>query len=288
MGVQQLFLYHHRRRTHLEGDSIGLSAAYDSRYCAGISWQIRMGICNHGAVHGTRDTGQPRADDLLLSVHHSLHGAGLSVGCRAKSSPGTVWQGYWRVLCGCRTGRCHQPFQPLPHLAVHPGVDARKERAGEEELCQPDKQRSRPRLHHSVELWHRRDMDPARTQHQGRSVNAACHERKGYAESRPAVLSDLPATGTVLGQPARHKRSGICWSLCADAVRTGSVHRQRTDEVGAVHCYLSVDTAVVGPQLHVVYRPFPRLCAYVCQVPNGGFDTRDSRIHHSVAGNVGA
>ena len=55
LGVQHLFPYHHRCRTHLEGVGFGLSATTDSRTCAGLSRQISVGIPAHSHFHCIRD-----------------------------------------------------------------------------------------------------------------------------------------------------------------------------------------------------------------------------------------
>ena len=288
MGFQQLLLHHHRRRTHLEGDCAGLSAADDCGHRARLPRQVCVGLRAHGSVHGARDSGQPRADDLLLSVHRAVHGHSLSRRGSAPEADGAFRQGYGCMRGGGGAGRGNQPLQPLPYVAVHAGVDARQERAGEEELCQPDFERPRPRLHHAVELRHRRDLDAARAQHQGRRFGAAGAEREGYGESQPRVLPDISADGSVLGRPAGHKRSGVRRSVRDDALRAGSVHSERPDEVGAARCDGALRTALVGQKLHVVHRPFPRLCAYVRQVPHRGVDTCHRRVHHSAAGYAGA
>ena len=168
-------------------------------------------------------------------------------------------------------------------MAVHAGVDARQERAGEEERCQPDFERLGPRLYHAVELRCRRDLDPARAQHQGRRFGAVGAEREGDGEGEPRVLSDISAVGPVLGQPAGHKRSGVRRSVRYAALRAGSVHSEGPDEVGTARCDGALRTALVGQKLHVVHRPLPRLCADVREVPHRGVDTRHRRIHHSAA-----
>ena len=288
LGIQQLLLHHHRSRTHLESDSTRLPAADDCGHSARIQGQIPVGIRGDSHIHRTRNTCQPCADDILLHVHHSIHGTRLPRGSHTEKTARTVRQGYGGVHSRRNPGRGDKPQQPVPHMAVCQGVDARQERTREKELCQPDFERTRPRLHNTMELRHRRDMDPARAQHQGRSVGTIGTKRESHGESRPAVLRDLPAAGTVLGQSAGYKRSRLCGSLRADALHFGSVHRERPHEVGTVRRHSTLDTALMGTQLHVVHRPLPRLCAHVCQVPHGGIHPRHSRIHHPAACDDGA
>lgn len=52
MGFLQLFLYHHSRRTHMEGHGFGISAADDCRCGAGFRGQISVGIHNNCSVYG--------------------------------------------------------------------------------------------------------------------------------------------------------------------------------------------------------------------------------------------
>ena len=196
-------------------------------------------------------------------------------------------QGYGSVS-GRRGDRSvRQSFQPVSHLGVHPGVDARQERACEGGLRQPDRERARPRLHHAVELRHRRDMDPARAQHQGRRVSSAVDEPDGYGEGRPAVHADIPAARAVLGRAAGHERTSVCGCFRADALHSGTLHSEGWHQVGVACGDGSVNTAVVGTQFHVVHRPVPRLCADVLQVQDGGFHTRHSRVHHPAACHAG-
>ena len=92
------------------------------------------------------------------------------------------------VCCRCHNRYMHQPEQPLSHMGVQPGVDARQERTGEKEHGKPDKQRTRPRLYNAVELRHRRDMDSARAQHQGRRINAFGTEQDCHGTCRSTTL----------------------------------------------------------------------------------------------------
>ncbi len=188
MGFQQLLLHHNRRRTHLESDSPRLPAAHDCGHSARIQGQIPVGFCGDSPLHRTRNSCQPRADDILLYVHHRVHGARLPRGSHTEEAACTVRQGHGGVHCSRHVGRGDKPQQPVPHMAVCQGVDARQERTREKELCQPDFKRTRPRLHHAMELRHRRDMDAARAQHQGRSVGAFGKQRESHGKGRPAVL----------------------------------------------------------------------------------------------------
>ena len=242
-----------------------------------------MGFRRHRTVHCFRDLGQPRADDLLLYVHHRAHGGCVSCRCHPQEAAAALPESYG---CGSsssldRSG--YQCFQSVSHMAVLAGIDARKERTGEEELGKPDRQRPRTRLHNPVELRHRRDVDTAYPQHKGRSIGA--HEPKQHSaeERRPDVWLHLSADRTVLGRATGHERPRICRCLRHAAVRSGTVHRQRTDEVGAPCSDHSVDYALVGTQLHAPYRLLHRPYAHVCQVQDSGIDTRYSRVHHPSA-----
>ena len=57
MGVQQLFPHHHRRRSPVEGDGAGLSAANDCGHRARLSRQVALGIHRYGDIHGIRGEG---------------------------------------------------------------------------------------------------------------------------------------------------------------------------------------------------------------------------------------
>ncbi len=130
LGFLQLFLYHHRGRTYLEGDGIGLSAPNDSGCGAGLSREISVGIPIDGHLHGLRDKSQPCSDDLLLSIHHPVHDHCLSRGSHSRETAGSFWKGYCRLCC-CSPDRCqyqHQQF--ISYLGVWTGIDAWKKRIG--------------------------------------------------------------------------------------------------------------------------------------------------------------
>ena len=74
MGILELFLHHHCRRAYLEGDSTGLSAPDDCGPRAGLSREIPVGTVGDGTVWGAGNIGQPRADDVLLSVYRAGDG----------------------------------------------------------------------------------------------------------------------------------------------------------------------------------------------------------------------
>ena len=89
-----------------------------------------------------------------------------------------------------------------------------------------------------------------------------------------------------MGRTAGYKRTGVCGGLRADAVCLGSVHRERTDEVGFAGCYHPVHLTVVGKELHGTDGFLHRLCADVCQVPHGGFHIGNRRVYHSATGHA--
>ncbi len=187
----------------------------------------------------------------------------------------------------CPHRHCPQPLQPLPYLAVWTGDHARQERTGEEELRQPDQFRSGPRLHHPVELRHRRDVDTPCSQCQGRCQRSPRTEREGDGEGRPQLRADLPATGAVLGQPARHERPRVCGCLRDDALRPGPLHREGSDEMGVARRHHPEHPALMGKELHALHQFLPRLCADVRQVPNGSVHPRHCRVHHPLVGDDG-
>ena len=181
----------------------------------------------------------------------------------------------------------HQPEQPVPHLAIRPGKYARQERTGQEECCQPDQQRSGPRLHHAMELRHRRDMDTAHPQCQRRSLCVAGCQRDSNGKSQSGVHTGLPTARTILGRPARHQRPSICRRVCHDAFHPRTVHRERADEVGIAGSHHPLHIAVVGAQLHAVHRLLLGLYPPLCQVPYRGLDIGHCRIYHPAAGHDG-
>ena len=75
--------------------------------------------------------------------------------------------------------------------------------------------------------------------------------------------------------------------VCDDALHPWSLHRERSCEMGVIGGYHPVDPPLMGQKLHGLYRLLPRLCAHVCEVPHGGVDPGDCRVHHPLAGDAG-
>ena len=151
------------------------------------------------------------------------------------------------------------------------------------ELCQPDFERTRPRLHNTMELRHRRDMDPARAQHQGRSVGTIGTKRESHGESRPQFYEIYQQLGQYWGN-----QPGTSGPVYVGAFVLMLFILGLFIVKGPMKWALFAATALSillswGTQLHVVHRPLPRLCAHVCQVPHGGIHPRHSRIHHPAA-----
>ena len=184
VGLLHLFPDYHCCRPHLEGVGTGLPTADDSGRGVGLPGEVPLGTHPDGPVHGLRGVCQPRADDVLLPVHHLLHGAGLLGRGHPRAPYGPLPESYGCVRGGWSRGHPGEPVEPLPHLAVQPGVDAQQERAGEEEHGQPDQQRTGARLHHAVVVWHRRDLDAPGAQHEGGGLAAVGHEQDGDGACR--------------------------------------------------------------------------------------------------------
>ena len=110
-----------------------------------------------------------------------------------------------------------------------------------------------------MELRCGRDLDVACAEYQGWGIGSAGRKHQGDGESRPEFHANLSAVGTVLGRTTGHKRPGLCGSLCADALHSGSVHRERADEMGAVGSHRVKHSALVGPQFYAIYRLLLRL-----------------------------
>ena len=132
-------------------------------------------------------------------------------------------------------------------MGIPEGVYAWKERTGESRYGQPDLERTGARLHNSVELRHRRNMDPPCSEHQGRiQYDTSKRMRSCTGEGQSYVYGDIPADGAVLGQSARHLGSCLCGSLCADALCIGTVYRQGQHQVGFACCYCAQHHALMG------------------------------------------
>ena len=99
--------------------------------------------------------------------------------------------------------------------------------------------------------------------------------------------ASMPLT-PILGRTAWHIGTCICRSLCDDALHSWSFHRKGTCEMGIAGSYDSLDPALMGQELHGLYRLLPRLRTHVCKVPNGGFHPGDCRVHHPLTGHAGA
>ena len=262
MGVLKLFLHHHRRRPPVEGDGPCLSAADDRRSCTGLPRQIPVGTHSYGYIRGVRGERQPRTDDVLLPVRYPVHGDSLPRRRRKAEAPRPLRQGHGRMRRRRADRHLPQPEQPLPYVGIQQGVDARQERARKEAHRQPDGERARPRLHTPMELRHRRDVDPARAQHEGRSQRAARRKRDGHEARRQPVSADLPADRPVLGRAAGHARARLRRRIRADAVRARPVHSERAYEVGALGGHGAVGIAVVGQELHALHQLLHRWRRY--------------------------
>ena len=131
-------------------------------------------------------------------------------------------------------------------------------------------------------------MDTVGAQHQRWCLDASYPERKGDGEGRQRLPAYLPTAGTILGRTAWHIGTCICRSLCDDALHSWSFHRKGTCEMGIAGSYDSLDPALMGQELHGLYRLLPRLRTHVCEVPHGGFHPGDCRVHHPLTGHAGA
>ena len=58
--------------------------------------------------------------------------------------------------------------------------------------------------------------------------------------------------------------------------------------MGAARSHHIVYSPLVGKELHAFHGLLHRPCSHVCQVPYGGFHSRDSGVYHSSLGYVGA
>ena len=110
MGLLELLLHHYRCRTYLEGDGLGVSAADDSGYRAKLQGEIPVGLGGNGYLRSFRGEGQPRADDVLLSVYHPLYGDRLSGGCDQATPHEALPEGN-RRMCDRRTVRYLSEYQ---------------------------------------------------------------------------------------------------------------------------------------------------------------------------------
>ena len=161
MGILVVFLYHHLRRSHLEGAYADLHPADNRRHGALLSWQMAMGWCRNGVVHSSADTCQPRTDVLLLPAADDIHRRGIPRRCRREEEDDLVGEGYGRGAPGWYPGHCGKRAQPVSHLRIQQTIAARSVRAHtiEGKCSEGYRRRPRPRLYHTMELRHRRKHD---------------------------------------------------------------------------------------------------------------------------------
>ena len=122
-------LHPHLRRTHLEVHHPGLHPAHDRRHGAGLPRAPLGWRRGDRPVRGPADCVQPRADVLLLPVRHALPGHCLWRAGVARGPDAAVRAGHRRARHRRTGGRGHQPLEPLSHLYVQQGNDARPQRA---------------------------------------------------------------------------------------------------------------------------------------------------------------
>ena len=286
VGLFVVLLHPYLCGTHLEVHHPGLHSAYHRGHGPCLPRAAAGRRTGDRAVCGPSDCFEPRADVLLLPVRHALPGRGLRCGGVAVAHPAPVLPGDGGARRGRTGGRGHQLVEPLPYLYVQQADHARAERAGAEgrRRCPTDGWWIRTRLYHSVELRHRRDLDVAHPQLQGRRLCSAGQQRAGHAEGRPAIRRAVPPTDAVLRHAADDGRAGLRGGVRAVPVPVGLLRGERTAEVGAGGYHGAVHPAVVGEEHDVADRPVHRLCTDVQQVPRGVVHPRHRRVHHSLAG----
>ena len=159
-----------------------------------------------------------------------------------------------KSLSVCRSPyRCgSQSFQPLPHLYVQQRDHARQERTGRNRRCrQADQQRAGPRLHHQLELRHRRNMDTARPQFQRRLLlRPPQPKRNRHGESQPGVQQPVQLVPAVLRRPALDSRTCLCRLIRVVPFRSGLLHRERPSEMGIAGSNFLLDCSGMGQELH--------------------------------------
>ena len=288
MGFLQLFPDYHRCRTPVEGVCAGLSAADDWRCAVGLSWKTAVGIPCDSFVCGFWGECEPRTDDLLLSVHHLLHGACLPDSGYPRKENCPMGQGNSCMWCSGADWYCHQRLESVSYLAVSEGIDAWQEWTGEEEYSQPNRQWIGARLYHPMELRHRWNVDVADSEYQGWCLCAVESECDGDEEGRLSGSGDAARlvrwSAAVLGHTADDEWSRLCGCFRADAVHLRTVYRERSDEVGVAGSHHPVDFVVVGQELHAAHRFLHRLFPDVFEIPNGGIHPGDCRVYNTVLG----
>ena len=152
----------------------------------------------------------------------------------AQQDAARVLQGKRRTARRRPYRRGRQPLQPLPHLHVQQGNHARQERARADRQCRKaNQQRTGPRLHHQLELRHRRNLDTPRPQLQRRLFRRPPQpERNRHGKGQSDVRQPLQLVPAVLRQPALDGRPRLCGRIRPVPLRAGLLHRQRPPEVG--------------------------------------------------------
>ena len=91
-----------------------------------IGWLVEA-IREKQLVRFAKATGEPRADDVLLSVYHPLPDYRLAGGSDPRETAGKVCEGYGGVSGGRCLRSLYEPVESLSYLAVWAGVDAWQE-----------------------------------------------------------------------------------------------------------------------------------------------------------------
>ena len=101
------------------------------------------------------------------------------------------------------------------------------------DAAKANQQRTGPRLHHQLELWHRRNLDAPRSQLQRRFLlRPPQPERNRHGKGQPDVRESVQLIPAVLRQPALDRRPRLCGCIRPVPLRAGLLHRKRTAEMG--------------------------------------------------------
>ncbi len=209
LGFLVILHNHHRRGTHLEIRHPGLHPADHRGHRDGLPRTLARGQRAGRPVRDDADTEQPCADDILLPLRHPRRDSLLRGRRREAREIWPLRQGHGGIGRGSSAGRGSQPPQPLQHMEILQGVDARQpHRAGHRRQRGAEDLGTRPRLHHPVQLWPLRIILVADSRHKGWSLGPS---REG---THGGDIGDGRRRGAGEGFEAQPGRDAVCERLC--------------------------------------------------------------------------